>query len=155
MPKCDFNKVDLLKLYFGMGALPWICCIFSKHLFIRTPTEGRFYCQKNCVINSCGTKALLNDILRTSEYVFTYNGQLYIVLDNSIFFTISNLFTNDKQPVYKWLHSNWPIWQAALYNCRSHDFFTIRSLFMIVNCTSFFCKWLHLNWLVWQADLYD
>ena len=37
MPKCDFNKVKKL-----------ICCIFSEHLFIRTPMEGCF-----CNIQYC------------------------------------------------------------------------------------------------------
>ena len=34
MPKCDFNK--------SMGVLLQICCIFSEHLFLRTPLDGCF-----------------------------------------------------------------------------------------------------------------
>ena len=41
-----FNKVagfvTLLKSHFGMGFLLKICCIFSEHLFKRTPMEGCF-----------------------------------------------------------------------------------------------------------------
>ena len=40
MPNCDFNKVAL---HFGMGVL--ICCIFSEHLFLRTPLGSCFYIQ--------------------------------------------------------------------------------------------------------------
>ena len=46
MPECDFKKValaTLLKSRFGMGVLLWICCIFSEHLFLRTPLEGCFW----------------------------------------------------------------------------------------------------------------
>ena len=45
MPKCDFNKLakaTLLKSRFGIGVLLWICCIFSEHLFSRTPLDGCF-----------------------------------------------------------------------------------------------------------------
>ena len=47
MPKCDFskvanklNKATLLKSQFDMGDLLEICCLFSEHLFLRTPLEG-------------------------------------------------------------------------------------------------------------------
>ena len=45
MPKCDFNKVvlpskaTLLKSHFGIGILLYICCIFSKHLLLKTSLE--------------------------------------------------------------------------------------------------------------------
>ena len=40
MPKYDFNKVaTLLKSHFGMGVL---CCIFSKHFFLRAHLESCF-----------------------------------------------------------------------------------------------------------------
>ena len=32
----------LLNSHFGMGVLLWICCIFSEHLFFRTPLGGCF-----------------------------------------------------------------------------------------------------------------
>ena len=32
-----------LKSHFAMGVLLWICCIFSEHLFVRTPLEGCFF----------------------------------------------------------------------------------------------------------------
>ena len=35
-------KATLLKPHFGMGVLLQICCIFSQHLFLRTPLEGCF-----------------------------------------------------------------------------------------------------------------
>ena len=38
MPKCDFNKS-----HFGMDVLLQICCIFSEHLFLRTPLDGCFW----------------------------------------------------------------------------------------------------------------
>ena len=38
MPKCDFNKVlGLVHWCFGIGALLSVCCIFSEHIFLRTP----------------------------------------------------------------------------------------------------------------------
>ena len=46
MLKCGFNKVakaTLLKSHFGMGVLLWICCIFSKYLFLKTPLDGCFW----------------------------------------------------------------------------------------------------------------
>ena len=48
MSKCDFNKVALQSNFiemshFGMGVLVQICCIFSEHLFLRTPLEGCFW----------------------------------------------------------------------------------------------------------------
>ena len=33
---------NLLKSHFGMGVLPQICCMFSNHLFLRTPLEAVF-----------------------------------------------------------------------------------------------------------------
>ena len=33
----------LLKSHFGMGVLLYICCIFSEHLFLRTPLDGCFW----------------------------------------------------------------------------------------------------------------
>ena len=39
MPKCDFT---LVKSHFGIGILLYICCIFSKNVFFRTPLEGCF-----------------------------------------------------------------------------------------------------------------
>ena len=38
-PNCDFNRMTK-KLYFVMGVLLQICCMFSQHLFTRTPKEG-------------------------------------------------------------------------------------------------------------------
>ena len=32
--------IALLKSYFDMGVLLYICCIFSEHIFLRTPLEG-------------------------------------------------------------------------------------------------------------------
>ena len=32
----------LLKLHFGMSVLPFICYIFSEHLFLRTPLDSCF-----------------------------------------------------------------------------------------------------------------
>ena len=43
MPKCDFNKVALLKSHFGMGVLLQTCCIFSEHSFLGTPLGGCFW----------------------------------------------------------------------------------------------------------------
>ena len=40
MSKCEFNK-----LHFSMGALLYIkfaACIFSEHVFLRTPLDGCF-----------------------------------------------------------------------------------------------------------------
>ena len=37
-----FSKATLLKSHFGMGGLLYICCIFSEHLFLRTPVDGCF-----------------------------------------------------------------------------------------------------------------
>ena len=36
-------NATLLKLHFSMGVLLYICCIFSEHLFLRTPLGGCFY----------------------------------------------------------------------------------------------------------------
>ena len=35
-------KATLLKSHFGIGILLQICCIFSEHLFLRTPLDGCF-----------------------------------------------------------------------------------------------------------------
>ena len=40
MPKCE---ATLLKSHLDMGVLLQIYCIFSEHLFLRTPPEGCFY----------------------------------------------------------------------------------------------------------------
>ena len=37
------SKATLLKSHFGMGALLYICYIFSEHLFLRTPQGGYFW----------------------------------------------------------------------------------------------------------------
>ena len=39
--KCDFNKVALQ--FYCMGVVLYICCIFSEHLFLKTPLDGYFY----------------------------------------------------------------------------------------------------------------
>ena len=44
--ECDW-KATLLKSHFGIGVLQQICCIFSKHLFSRTPLNGCFCLQEN------------------------------------------------------------------------------------------------------------
>ena len=46
-------KATLFKSQFGMGVLLLICCIFSEHLFLRTPLDGYFW------IQNLGEKALL------------------------------------------------------------------------------------------------
>ena len=43
MPKCDLTS----KSHFDMGVLLWICCIFSEHLFHRTPMGGCFFVRHN------------------------------------------------------------------------------------------------------------
>ena len=42
--RCVLGKgvSTLLKLHFGMDVLLYICCIFSEHLFVRTPLKGCF-----------------------------------------------------------------------------------------------------------------
>ena len=35
--------VTLLKSHFRIGVLQWPCCIFSEHLFLRTPLDGCFW----------------------------------------------------------------------------------------------------------------
>ena len=42
MPTCDF-KATLLKSHFGMSVLLYVCCIFSEHLFLRTPSGFRYF----------------------------------------------------------------------------------------------------------------
>ena len=41
MSKCDFKAI-LLKLHFGMSVPLYIFCIFSEHLFPRTPLQSCF-----------------------------------------------------------------------------------------------------------------
>ena len=54
MPKCNFNKVAKQLNWSHFSA--WvICCIFSEHLFLRTPLEG-------CFCHSCFTKFFSNSI---------------------------------------------------------------------------------------------
>ena len=40
--KVFLRIVTLLKSHFGMGVLLQICCIFSEHIFLRTPLDGCF-----------------------------------------------------------------------------------------------------------------
>ena len=44
MSKCEFNKIALQLYWYHTSA--WVspakCCIFSEHLFLRTPLSGRF-----------------------------------------------------------------------------------------------------------------
>ena len=45
MPNRDFNKVakaTFLKSHSGIGVFLLVCCIFSEHLFLRTPLKGCF-----------------------------------------------------------------------------------------------------------------
>ena len=44
---CRF--ATLLKPLLGIGALLYICCIFSEHLFLRTPVEGCFWLLLLCL----------------------------------------------------------------------------------------------------------
>ena len=41
------GEATLLKSHFGMGVFLSICCIFSKHLFLRTHLEGCFCISSN------------------------------------------------------------------------------------------------------------
>ena len=41
MQKCDLGMK--VQSNFSMGVLLWICCIFSEHLFLRTPLDGYFW----------------------------------------------------------------------------------------------------------------
>ena len=53
MSKCELNK-----LHFGMGALLYIksaTCIFSEHIFLGTPLDGRFWYRLFSTIFSCIT----------------------------------------------------------------------------------------------------
>ena len=42
-PEVLLGKATLLKSHFGMGVLLQICCIFSEHLFLKTPMKGYFW----------------------------------------------------------------------------------------------------------------
>ena len=51
MSKCEFNK-----LHFGMGVLLYIkfaACIFSEHIFLRTPLDGYFWYRLFSTLSSC------------------------------------------------------------------------------------------------------
>ena len=57
MSKCEFNK-----LHFGMGALLYIkfaACIFSEHIFLRTPLDGCFWYRQCYALSSCITPTTL------------------------------------------------------------------------------------------------
>ena len=41
-----------LKSHFGMDVLLQICCIFSEHLFLRTPLEGCFWYNHRTIIRT-------------------------------------------------------------------------------------------------------
>ena len=62
MPKCD-----LLKLHFGMGVLLQICCIFSEHLFLRTPLDGCFCSSLSVVVHEKVDKTLTRTNLMISS----------------------------------------------------------------------------------------
>ena len=71
----------LLKSHFGTGALPQICCIFSEHLFLRTPLDGCFWLihtrllQNRLHIFNFVSLLFLNDQL-LFRYAFTFCSQL-------------------------------------------------------------------------------
>ena len=51
MLKCEFNK-----LHFGMGVRLYIkfsACIFSEHIFLRTPLDGCFGYRLFSILSSC------------------------------------------------------------------------------------------------------
>ena len=51
MSKCEFNK-----LHFGMGVLLYIkfaACIFSEHVFLKTPLDGCFWYRLISTLCSC------------------------------------------------------------------------------------------------------
>ena len=55
--------IALLKSYFDMGVLLYICCIFSEHIFLRTPLEGCLwdkYFQKLLVMAAFGFDCFFN-----------------------------------------------------------------------------------------------
>ena len=57
MSKCEFNK-----LHFGMGVLLYIkfaACIFSEHIFLRTPLDGCFWYRQCYALSSCITPTTL------------------------------------------------------------------------------------------------
>ena len=78
MPKCNFNKVAK-QLYWNHTS-KWVfscnfCCIFSEHLFLRTPLNGCFYISLVCFMYKIFAKRLvLHKFFRVAERVlFIHN----------------------------------------------------------------------------------
>ena len=79
MPKCDFNKATLLKSHFSMGVLLQICCIFSEHLFLRTPLDGYFRRVQNH--GDIKNKSRIAETSKLEHLVIIVNGfQLLIII---------------------------------------------------------------------------
>ena len=63
MSKCEFNK-----LHFAMGVLQHIkfaACIFSEHIFLRTPLDGCFWYTLVRTLSSCIWKGVNLHVVET------------------------------------------------------------------------------------------
>ena len=63
MSKCEFNK-----LHFGRGVLLYIkfaACIFSEHIFLRTPLDGCFWYRLFSTLPSCIWKGVYLHVMET------------------------------------------------------------------------------------------
>ena len=99
MPKCDFNKVTkhFIELHFDIDVLLLICCIFSQHLFLRTPLGDCFglrcYWFYFCMIgnNFCS----VNNIKIENTIGAIYFAKQSLILSIS-FFMLANNFCSFK-----------------------------------------------------------
>ena len=82
MSKCEFNK-----LHFGMSVLLYIkftACIFSKHIFLRTPQEDCFWYRLFSILSSCIWKGANLDVVETKWQAKNFHKNFHDVLERRI-----------------------------------------------------------------------
>ena len=82
MSKCEFNK-----LHFGMGVLPYIKfvpCIFSQHIFLRTPLHGCFWYRLFNILSSCIWKGVNLHVVETKWETKNFHKNFHNVLERRV-----------------------------------------------------------------------
>ena len=110
--KCEFNK-----LHFGMGVLLYIkfaACIFSEHIFLRTPLDGCFWHRLLSTLSSCIWNRVNLHVVETEWEAKNFHKNFYDVLEKGVEIKRHITYFCNKSN-YEWpLKSKWKNHEKAL-----------------------------------------
>ena len=112
MSKCEFNK-----LHFGMGVLLYIkfaACIFSEHIFLRTPLDGCFWHRLLSTLSSCIWNRVNLHVVETEWEAKNFHKNFYDILEKGVEIKRHITYFCNKSN-YEWpLKSKWKNHEKAL-----------------------------------------